>query len=311
MPARHALLDHDHYFTPERFGAERERIFGRCWLYAGLVGEFSATPRQVGTAGLSVAIACRDGVWQAECAGRPVHVSLCGGLVFWSQAPVLSLAEHLEPFHETLAAMAGALRMPDHRLRREIAANWKLLAENALDDYHIMTAHAETLYPSMLKAGARRIALNRQGRHSLWRNDLNDADAGFWARVAGRLGLPTVAGEADYRHLFLFPNFYLASFNDTAFILHRLDPLAPERTVLDMDFCIPAGEKSASAASMALKRAVLADFVAKADTVLAEDVMVCEAVQLGQRFARHRGVLGEREQRVGDFQEAVLEALAA
>lgn len=304
-------LDSRSYWDAESFERERQAIFGRSWLYAGLAGEFSEMPRPVRTAGLEAAVACRAGVWQAEAGGQAIAVSCCGGLVFWSLDPAMPLEAYLAPFHDTLAALSVGLHVPDHRLSRPIAANWKLLAENTLDDYHIMTAHARTLYPSMLQAGVRRTLLDRQGRHSLWRNDLNAADAVFWTRAARRLGIASGGEDGQYRHLFLFPNFYLANFADVAFILHRLDPLTAESTVLEVDFCIPAAEMAGNAARAALKRAVLADFVAKADAVLAEDVMVCEAAQQGQRFAVHPGILGLREQRVGDFQEAVVEALQA
>ena len=305
MLARYAALSHDAYFSPDIAEIERDRIFGVSWLYAGITGEFSAEPRLIETAGWIVAISRQGDVWFGQTGDRPVVIALCGSLVFFSLAPrPPALESYLAPFFDTLQTMSEPLTASDRRMTRTVQANWKIAAENALDDYHAAAVHPKTLYPSMLVQGERRIELDRAGKHSLWRNFLNDSDAGFWNKLAHRLGLDHGGQAADYRHLFIFPNFYLASFHSIAFILHRLNPIGPGKTELALEFCMPVGPSTRGRDT--LKRAALADFVPKADTVLSEDIAVCEAAQKGRYFAVRPCLLGALEQRVGDFQDAVL-----
>ena len=305
MLARYAALGHDAYFSPDIAEIERDRIFGLTWLYAGIAGDFSAEPRLIETAGRIVAISRQGDSWLGQAGDRCAAIGLCGSLVFFSLAPKPpALESYLTPFFETLRALSGPLTASDHRMTRTVQANWKIAAENALDDYHAASVHPKTLYPSMLVQGERRIELDRAGKHSLWRNLLNDSDAGFWSKLAHRLGVEHGDHPADYRHIFIFPNFYLASFHSTAFILHRLNPIGPGKTDLALEFCMPVGPSTRN--RDALKRAALADFVSKADTVLSEDIAVCEAAQKGRFFAVRPALLGALEQRVGDFQDAVL-----
>lgn len=308
MLARYAALDHDAYYTTDTATLERDKVFGRAWLYAGIAGDFSTAPRLIDAAGMAVAISHDGRDWAAQAGDRAAAIALCGTLVFVSLAPAPEpLAQYLKPFFEILETLSAPLTGSDQRLSRTIQANWKIMAENALDDYHTAAVHPKTLYPSMVVEGERRISLDRAGGHSLWRNRLNESDAAFWAKIAARLGTTNPDRPDDYQHLFIFPNFYLASFGGVAFILHRLDPIGADAVALRLELCLPLPQPTPARA--ALRRAVLADFVAKAEAVLQEDIEVCEASQRGRRFAIRRGLLGERERRIADFQAALLDSL--
>lgn len=298
-----ALLAHDEYLTDEAFLIDRRTLLERCWLFAGLAADLAAESR-VTLAGVDIALRRDGAAWQARQDDRPVAAESCGNLVFVSLAACPEpLERYLHPFAPALWALSARLGASDRRGSRPVEANWKILVENALDDYHAATVHAQTLYPSMLQGGRRLTQLARHGAHSLWRNELNEDDRRFWDQVRRRLDLVPYAEESDYRHLFIFPNFYAASFCATLVMLHRVEPVAPRRARLDWSLCLPQ-----STAHAALRRALVADLARQAERVIEEDAAVCEATQKGHRFAVHPGLLGGREQRIRDFQGALLAA---
>lgn len=301
------LLAHAEYLTQDAFLADRRTLFERCWLFAGLADDLMADGR-ITVAGAEVALRHEGATWHGSCDGRAIAVESCGNLVFVSLAAQPEpLERHLHPFSPLLRTISSGLGVSDRRGHRAVAANWKILVENAIDDYHAATVHPRTLYPSMLKGGRRLTRLTREGPHSLWQNELSDDDQLFWEKARRRLGLAAYAEESDYRHLFLFPNFYLSSFCATLVMLHRVEPLAPGRARLDWWLCLPRVAGSAPARDR-LRRVLVEDLARQAEQVIGEDAAVCELAQKGHRFAVHAGLLGRREHRVLDFQQAILAA---
>lgn len=308
--AQPVRLSRQHYLDPRVFEEEQEKIFRSCWLYAGLRSDFSGTPRTVSTAGLTISIAQDGGTLHAIEGRRHIRVATAGELVFFSlsdrERP--SLDEYLSPFFGELASMTARISEADHHGSVRIDANWKILVENTLDDYHPATVHSTTLYPSMITNGARRTTLRRHGWHSLLDNELSDADQVHWSKIDQRLKLRRFSAKPDYRHLFIFPNFYVGSFFGALAILHRINPLDEGASMLRWDLCLPVGEPC-SGARDALRRSLVGNFASKAHRVISEDIAVCEAVQRGQHYTVHAGLLGGGEVRIGDFQKGVLTAL--
>lgn len=302
MRAREAPLGHESYWTPAGFAREESAVFRRSWLFAGCAEDFGPEPRMAGGFG-AVAVARAGAGFRAWEGTRPVAVEACGNLVFYNLAPEPEpLQDYLHPFAGDLREMSSRLRAPDHRDRVEAEANWKTLVENTLDDLHAAVVHRETLFPSMLTAGERRTRLDRQGRHSLWENELNERDLDFWSKLEGRLPLERYSERTEYRHVFIFPNFYVSSFYGAMVLLHRVDPLGPERAALDWSLHLPLGE----GAKPAFARAILRDQALKARRVIDEDVAICLLAQAGRLYAPLPALCGEAEVRILDFQEAVM-----
>lgn len=300
--AREAPLGHESYWSAEAFAREEAALFRRCWLFAGPAADFGEEPRAVTGFGRGVAIAREPGGWRGVEDGRPIAVAACGDLVFYRLGDdPRSLLDYLHPYAGDLAEMSRRLGPPDHRDRVTVAANWKTLVENTLDDLHPAFVHRETLFPSMEKEGEARSRLDRQGRHSLLENQLDPRDLDFWTKLETRLPLARYGEGTGYRHLFVFPNFYASSFYGAMVLLHRVDPLEPESAALDWTLHLPLAEGRQSA----LHRAILRDQTQKARKVIDEDMAICLAAQRGRHFASLPALLGDAETRLLDFQEAV------
>jgi choline monooxygenase len=159
----------------------------------------------------------------------PVRVEAWGFLVFVNLDPEASdLAEQLGDLPYRLAGH----RLDEWRTRRrrryDVAANYKLIAENFMEYYHLPWVHPEL------------IKVSRLADHYRWQGrgmytgmcttpiSRNGADGG-WE------GLPPMSGlsEADAtaaRFVWLFPNTALVVLPNHAFVLF-VHPTGPDRTV--------------------------------------------------------------------------------
>lgn len=297
------LLAHDAYWSEAVFATERRRVFGRSWLFAGLVDSFTPGHHLVNLAGMTVTLDIHPAGHGARYRSAVAEVDTCGQLLF--VRPIRGgpdLASFLAPYYETLQAMSAALTRVDHEARAVAPVNWKVLVENTLDDCHAATVHTKSLQPAMDPDWLARYQPDRHGANSMMGNDLGAADTAFWSRLAGRLPLARHHGDAVYKHLYIFPNFYVATFFGALVMLHRIDPVAPESAALEVMTCLPV-TRGLTNAERALHGAVLRDLTTKADVVIAEDINICGLAQRGHRFAVHPGILGSRECRVSDFQK--------
>lgn len=324
LPEAGGFLPHHHFWSPDSFALERARIFGRCWLYMGVfdtTGELSATMaglrftvrREAGDPsggtppGTGLSGVCHDGARV-----RPLEVDRCGALVFArvAQEGGPTLAQHLAPYAGRLAAMSANCVHPEPPVDIPFQANWKVLVENTMDDFHGSTVHPGTIHPSVHPDWQTHLATGRHGANSdsSWR--LADGTAGWWRKLDAKLKLARFAEEPLYRHLFIFPNFYLASFHGAVVIPHRVDPAAPDAAVLRWQLFLPTTSLE-TARGRAFHRSTAAYLVASAIGVIEEDRPVCEAVQQGRPAALGNGVYGRRERRLLDFHAAVAAHLAA
>lgn len=304
-PATTPVLGHDAYWSEDVFAAEATRVFARSWLFAGLVTDFPPGDHDLVLGGLAITVTAGETGLATRHGEGDAEIARCGRLVFVRRlAGGPGLDEYLAPYGDVLARISRDLTRVDHHARVEAPVNWKVLVENTLDDCHSATVHTASLQPAMDPDWLARYRPDRQGDHSVMGNDLGTADAAFWTRLAGRLPLARHHDEAVYRHLFIFPNLYVATFFGAMVILHRVEPIAPEAAVLKMTTCLPV-TRDLTRSERALHGAVLRDLTAKAAIVVAEDLAVCRLAQRGHRFAPHPGLLGTRERRIADFQQAL------
>ncbi len=317
VPKAGEFLAHHHFWTEDSFALERARIFGRCWLYMGV---FDVTPGATDElsaemAGLRFAVrrdgdalsgVCHDGE-----AARPLEVDRCGALVFArvAQDGGPSLAEHLSPYAERLAAMSVNAVNPEPPVAIPFQANWKALVENTMDDFHGSTVHPKTIHPAVHPDWQTHLTTERHGANSDSSWLLADGAAGWWAKLDAKLKLAKFAEEARYRHIFIFPNFYLASFYGATIIPHRVDPVAPDAAVLRWRVFLPT-TRLETARDRAFHRSTAAYLVRSATGVIEEDRPACAAVQQGRPAILGNGVYGRRERRILDFHAAVAAHLA-
>ncbi len=333
IPEAGGFLPHHHFWSADSFALERERIFRRCWLYMGVfdgADELSATMaglrftvhRDIGSpeggspeggdpTGAGRPAGNLSGFCHDDTGARPLDVDRCGALVFArvAQAGGPTLAEHLAPYGGQLAAMSTNCVHPEPPAAVPFQANWKGMVENTLDDFHGSTVHPQTIHPTVHPDWQTHLATGRHGANSdsSWR--LADGAIGWWMKLDARLTLARFAGEACYRHLFIFPNFYLASFYGAVVIPHRVDPVAPDAAVLRWQLFLPT-TRLETARARAFHRSTAAYLAASATAVIEEDRPICEAVQQGRPGALGNGAYGRRERRLLDFHAAVAAHLA-
>lgn len=115
-----------------------------------------------------------------KCGLTPVTLDIWEGWIFLNMAPVpeVSLKAFLGPMADAMAGIT--YQNPNHSivLRGEFKANWKVVAENFSEAYHIASIHPKTLgplYTGKSNPFSRPISANIYGAHrslSLWLNPL-------------------------------------------------------------------------------------------------------------------------------------------
>ncbi len=318
--ARARTIPSSWYIDAEVHAAERRAVFGDTWQVVGraeqvsapgsyLTAEVAGEPlvvvrdgdgvlrafynvcrhraARVATEaeGRATRLRCRYHGWTYDLAGRlrgapefdgvedfcreesglaPVTAATWGPLVWVHLGPSpMPLAEYLEPLPARAEGRGlGGLRFVERREYR-LACNWKVFVDNYLDGgYHVNTVH-----PGL--AGVLDYSRYRTdvfGRTSVQTSPLRPADAGV--EEVGRVR----SGDAAY-YWWVFPNFMLNIYQgimDTNLVL----PLGPDacRVVFDFYFAETEGETA---------RRFIAESVAVADRIQAEDVGICEEVQRG------------------------------
>lgn len=320
VPENGAFLPHSHFWTDEAFAQERERVFGRCWLYMGVFDDTDVLTAEM--AGLRFELQRRGGAMEGVCRDgervRPLQIDRCGALVFARVAPKEggdggpTLAQHLAPYGERLAMMSANCLNPQPPVGIAFQANWKALVENTMDDFHGSTVHPDTIHPAVHPDWQTHLVTERHGANSDSRWLLADGTAGWWAKLDAKLRMRRFAEEPFYRHTFIFPNFYLATFYGATVIPHRVDPVAPDAAVLRWQLFLPT-TRLATAREQAFHRSTATYLIDSASTVIAEDCPVCEAVQQGRPgiadLPHITGIYGRRERRILDFHQAMLRQL--
>lgn len=276
-PAR-PLLPPRWFHEPAAFAAEQQALATRLpWRYAGLAG---------------------DGIDGADLAA-------CGSFLFRRQRPdAPPLCDWLGPFAADLLARSAALDSPVAHDAMDFAANWKILVENTLDDFHGPTVHPQTIHPAVDADWRRHLTTHRAGPHSRSSWKLADATADWWGKLATRGNLRRFACQDRYDHVFIFPDLYVASFFGTMVITHRVVPLAVDRSRLEWRTFLPTNSPD-NAKAASFRRGLVAMLSDSARTVIAEDRPMCEQVQQARCAAIGPGILGWREQRIGDVHAAL------
>lgn len=209
---------------------------------------------------------------------EPPHVENYRGMVFVNfGADALSLEDYLGEAREIIdltmdsAELLGGWQVIGGSAKYDIRANWKLLAENSVDGYHLPTVHQTYIDYMAYKgkvAGVKRakperdpptrgFALNHghvgmlhnaAGRpiaspSPLWSEEAAAEVAAMRERLAQRYGAARGYSMADTsRHLIMFPN---AAFQDsqTGFRIRQWWPKAPDLMEVTQWELVPRAER--------------------------------------------------------------------
>jgi glycine betaine catabolism A len=223
-----------------------------------------------------------DGVARDRLGLHPVDVATWGGFVFVHLTPT----DAHPPLLDALGGVPERLRrypLTDvrraHRIRYEVAANWKVILENYNECYHCGPVHPELceVVPAFKKAG---------GANLDWDEGIPHRDGAWTFTRSGttvRAPFPGLSEEERTRHKgeLVYPNLMLSLSADhvAAFTLW---PHAPSRTRVACDFLFHPEE-------MVRPGFDPGDAVELWDLVNRQDWEICQRVQagMGSRVWRH------------------------
>lgn len=311
------------YFDPEIFALERQRVFGRTWLLA-CRGDQVAGPGSFATfeiagepilvvrdeqgtlrafhnvcrhraaqvinlpEGQLTKLRCRYHGWTYDLAGHlrgvpdfdgvedfckekeglvPLAVEECKPFVFVHQGtPKMPLGEFLRPFLERTRNMHLDRLHFAGRREYEMGCNWKVFVDNFQDGgYHVNTVH-----PGLASAlDYSQYRTENLGHCGVQSCPMRSSDDDAVGKVR--------TGHAYY--WWIFPNLMVNLYSgvmDTNLVL----PLGPDRCRVIFDFYFPSVEREED-------RTYIADSMAVADQVQAEDMGICAEVQRGLKSASY------------------------
>ncbi|MFJ6544925.1 aromatic ring-hydroxylating dioxygenase subunit alpha [Streptomyces sp. NPDC091385] len=188
------------------------------------------------------------------------------------------------------------------RVTYDVRANWKLIVENFMECYHCATIHPELteVLPEFAEGYAAQYYVGHGAEFGTGVEGFTvDGSAGFGT-------LPEVSAEQDRRYyaITVKPTVFVNLVPDHV-ILHRMFPLAEDRTVVECDW-LYAPEVVASGADVSKS-------VELFHRVNEQDFAACERTQpaMSSRAYRSGGVLVPSEHHIGGFHAWLLSALDA
>ena len=255
------------------------------WRYA-LDGRLLAAPAMRDTAGFDLE------------ANRllALRVEQFGDLVFFcNDANAQPLAHWLGNLPDTFARYRDTAWRCVRRVEFDVACNWKLLLENALEAYHTGTVHRDTL-----------------GRQSSSPIDAQGQWCGLWVpskqSIAVLPGAPAPFPEVDDRQAtaftLVYPNTQLVFAKDCMWWLQVL-PVDVEHSKLVLGSCFPE-----STTALAHFDSAVMDYYQRWDLATPEDNHIVELQQVGQQAAaRPAGRFASEEFAVHAFSNWIIERM--
>lgn len=228
--------------------------------------------------------------YQVETIGRFVFLKIRPGPE--------TLSNFLTKTYPILKKISDAMGERIDKNEMLIDANWKVIVENTLEDYHVYMVHQK----SFNTLGINERSFENYYPHSstLLKFDMTldqnkKVDAAFKNR-------PIQIN--DYFHQLIFPNLTFASAYGVTFSLQQIIPLGPTKTkFISHTFSTKINETTPLELNIVkvLNNSAI-DFNRR---VFEEDKIMCEQVQKGLMEAENKyGVLSNDEQRIYAFQQA-------
>lgn len=247
-----------------------------------------------------------------ECLSlKPYRVETCGIFVFVAAVDCpFDLRAYLGSFWNTLEKLSRHIG-PEYKFA-EIphAANWKLLVENVLDNYHCTTLHPDTfLADGFCRNAPEQVVVD--GPHSSFhvpRTPVpNEEQERLRRRFLSHLANRTLTHDS-YFHIFIFPNLFVASTEGTTFFVGQALPQAAGQTNLRLRYLEPIGLPARSRGRQDMVNQTYSENGLK--IIIEEDLPVLETVQKGLAISDKPGFIGEGEVRIRVWREAYARAMA-
>lgn len=165
----------------------------------------------------------------------PVRLETWGGFMFICFDPAApGLAEHLGDFTETFACYRFEDMVLVRRKEFELACNWKLYVENAMEDYHTPTVHRGSI------GLQRTVPEETRGQWDAIHMEAADTIAVLPGDTTPFPHIPTLAGKAATGTYFalIYPATFFATTKDCMWFLQTI-PLGPARMRLSVGSCFP------------------------------------------------------------------------
>ncbi len=240
-----------------------------------------------------------EGVNEADLCLTQYEVETCGKFLFAKlhQSPG-TLRDYLGSYYDDLEEISAHMGQEVLYETLSHKANWKLLAENVLDEEHCAVAHRDSFVP----AGycTKPVARHRfAGPHSSGHNIRSTVQR----EGARKIFLSHLSNRGyvhdSYFHINIFPNLYVASTEGIAFYVGQTLPISAEETILRVRYFEPAVELSPK--HRARQDQLNADTNANGIRILNEDRAILENIQRGMRMSAKPGVVWRGETRVRNF----------
>lgn len=232
----------------------------------------------------------------AELKLKSFKIASLGRFLFLHEnIAVPSIQEFLGTAYPFLEKVSHAMGQRIDTNTLTIKANWKVVVENTLEEYHVRQVHPQSLYKVEIQASE----FNFQGLHS------SDAMT-FKVKFTDFKKLPELMHERewhveDYVHQLIFPNMTIASAFGTTIAIQQIIPMDTE-TTLFISHVFAA--KLSNNEQHFLVKAFNQNAVDFNRQVFEEDRLICEAVQEGLKQAHlQSGTLSKDEARVAAFEQ--------
>ncbi|MBM3585912.1 MAG: aromatic ring-hydroxylating dioxygenase subunit alpha [Alphaproteobacteria bacterium] len=212
--------------------------------------------------------------------------------VTWHDWVFVNLDGQAEPFETYIAPVErefvgsdlSVFRRSEPDMHFEFASNWKLVAENFCDFYHVFMVHPAL---DIAMADTTRRAMRPNGRHMFNGYEFAGSATGI-APDDATLGLPVQPGrsrENAQSMVFglIFPNAVINVYPESLQFVH-FEPIATDRTIMHMWFYYVDG--AASAPEHANARARIFESWAQLN---AEDEGICRQLQEGRACEAYDG----------------------
>ena len=238
---------------------------------------------------------------------RRYQVEVVGQLVFVSLSPSpRSLDEQLGGQRSYLEDLFSDRWAPLLTVEQEVDANWKVLAENVLEGYHLEEVHKNTFKKFAPAESCHHALFDRVTTYTedaLKENSRVQQQADFLAR------LMNVKANPEYHHVFCYPNFAasrMTLFNWAQTIL----PVAPGKSISYWQIFYLRGHSKTPWANFA------ATLVGRHGRkffkeAMREDGVVMPGVQAGMAANEQPsgGLISAREERIFHFQQFVVQQM--
>jgi phenylpropionate dioxygenase-like ring-hydroxylating dioxygenase large terminal subunit len=214
-----------------------------------------------------------DGFDPTDYPLRSIRSQVLAGIVFVCLDPTTApLSEYYGDLEDRLSGYG----LNDWRVREtftlEIEANWKLLAENFQEYYHLTWVHPELAKVSRVKDHYRYQGPGMYCGQTT--TPVSGEDRNDWLAMPPAAGLGS-ADAGSGRFLALFPNVLLSVLPNHAFVI-QLEPLGPGLTRERCTWLLPPSDVAVSDETFGVTR----DFWIDVNT---EDVEICQKSQRGIR----------------------------